>query len=250
MAAPWSPARERPVPEFQRAGARTSQYSRAIGELICERIAGGETKASICADPAMPSQAAIYKWARAHPDFAAMHAAAVRQAAESRRACDAVAEAAKLRRRAVARRHTGRRSQYTPAVGEAVCAAIAAGATTRQIAADPALPSSACLFRWLRRHPEFAAMYVAARERQAEATLDLAWEIACAATPQTVAAARLRFKVLRWRAARLAPTKYAEALGAGAGKPVAFTVEFRVEPYGASERGLGRSLGGDVPEGL
>jgi hypothetical protein len=208
MSEAWVPARVRHVPEFKRTGVRGSRYSRALGEAICERIAGGETKASICADPDMPSQPTIYNWARAHPEFGARHAAAVAQAVAGQRAKDRDVEAGKAWRRARTRKWAGRGSEYTPEVGEAVCRAIAAGASCRQIDADKSLPSSGCIYRWLRRHPDFAVLYAQAREDQAHGKFDLAWEIAQEATEATVRVARLQFDVLRWQVACLAPKKY------------------------------------------
>lgn len=39
-----------------------AEYSDELFDEICERIAGGESLASICRDKKMPSQTAVYKW--------------------------------------------------------------------------------------------------------------------------------------------------------------------------------------------
>ncbi|WP_200957648.1 hypothetical protein, partial [Phenylobacterium sp. Root700] len=57
--------------------------------------------------------------------------------------------------------HTGgaKASQYRREIGKVICARIDAGETIRSIAADPAMPSYATIFRWTKVSPEFAAMY-------------------------------------------------------------------------------------------
>jgi hypothetical protein len=63
--------------------------------------------------------------------------------------------------------HTGgwKESQYHPRLGREICARIEAGETVRQVAADPAMPSYATLFRWRKVQPDFEAMYAAMRAR-------------------------------------------------------------------------------------
>ena len=184
-----------------------SSYRVEIGDAICARIAGGESKRAICAEPGMPSDVTVYQWTRRFPAFAAQYAKAMGEARAWRREGDGAAEAGRLARQA-ARGGKARESQYDRAVGEAVCAAISAGATFGDLNADPGLPRASTIFRWLRRHPEFAALYAQAREDQAQAKFDLAWDIARAATPEAVAVARLQVDVLRWQTARLSPSKY------------------------------------------
>ncbi len=51
-----------------------SFYSRALAELICDRLAlDGESLQVICSWPGFPSIATIYNWLRAYPEFAAMY---------------------------------------------------------------------------------------------------------------------------------------------------------------------------------
>lgn len=61
--------------------------------------------------------------------------------------------------------HTGgwKASQYRREIGEVICARIDAGESVRSIAADPAMPSYATIFRWTKVNPEFAQMYDAVR---------------------------------------------------------------------------------------
>ena len=58
------------------------------------------------------------------------------------------------------------------------------------------MPRAATVHRWAAIRPDF-------RER-----LRRAWEIAQAATPETLKVARLQFDVIRWRASRVAPKAY------------------------------------------
>jgi hypothetical protein len=37
-------------------------YSTEIAEMICDRLAGGKSLRAICADPAMPARATVFRW--------------------------------------------------------------------------------------------------------------------------------------------------------------------------------------------
>jgi len=65
--------------------------------------------------------------------------------------------------------HTGghKGSQYHPAIGAAICQRILDGETVKQVTADPAMPSYATLFHWLKVHAGFAARYQAVRDHLA-----------------------------------------------------------------------------------
>lgn len=196
-------------PVYQRSWDRMSQYAPQIGAFICERIEAGETVADICRQATMPSRATIYVWAKTIAEFAGMFDAA-RQAARQVRIDEETSHLETRRQRngqARARRGV-RGSSYTDAVGEAVCERLAAGEPLSAIGADPAMPSRSTLFNWLREHPDFRDMYRLARLQQAETHVELAWEIARAATPRTAGVAALQIRVLRWQASLLTPKKY------------------------------------------
>lgn len=57
--------------------------------------------------------------------------------------------------------HTGgyKDSQYTPQMGELIVRRMAEGQTVRQIAADPAMPCYATIYRWRRLNPDFASLW-------------------------------------------------------------------------------------------
>jgi len=49
---------------------RASEFTQEIADIICERIADGESLRSICKDEALPSTVTIFKWLNAFPEFA------------------------------------------------------------------------------------------------------------------------------------------------------------------------------------
>jgi hypothetical protein len=54
---------------FKATGRRQYPYSPFLVDLICRRIAEGETITSICREPGMPSYNTICKWRREHDEF-------------------------------------------------------------------------------------------------------------------------------------------------------------------------------------
>src|SRR5687768_6952942 len=70
------------------------------------------------------------------------------------------------------------------------------------------MPVHSTVTRWLKEQPEFQAAYRRAREAQADRLFDLAWRIACEATEDEVATARLKIQTLKWRVGKLAPRVY------------------------------------------
>lgn len=73
---------------------------------------------------------------------------------------------------------------------------------------DDRFPHKRTAERWLGKHPEFAAMYEDAKERQADLKFDQAWEIAAKSTFATVSVDRLKIDTIKWQAAHLRPRKY------------------------------------------
>lgn len=60
---------------------RPSTFTQQIGDIICERIAHGETLRTIIRDENMPEQRQVYKWLEIHEDFRQQYAhARARQA--------------------------------------------------------------------------------------------------------------------------------------------------------------------------
>jgi len=48
---------------------RPSIFTKHLGELICSRIAEGESLREICREDEMPERVTIYRWLQADPDF-------------------------------------------------------------------------------------------------------------------------------------------------------------------------------------
>lgn len=55
---------------------RPSDYSDALADLICNRIADGESLRRICQDDGMPHRNTVLRWLGQHEDFAAKYARA------------------------------------------------------------------------------------------------------------------------------------------------------------------------------
>lgn len=49
---------------------RASEFTQEIADIICERIADGESLRSICKDEALPSTVTVFKWLNAFDAFA------------------------------------------------------------------------------------------------------------------------------------------------------------------------------------
>lgn len=62
---------------------RPSSYSPELAKDICDRLALGESLASICRDDEMPSHSIIYVWLRNHSDFLDMYTRAREEQAET-----------------------------------------------------------------------------------------------------------------------------------------------------------------------
>jgi hypothetical protein len=198
------------------AGGRESRYTPEMGEVILARIAAGETVKQVCADPRTPSYATVYQWVRVHEDFAAGWRAVRARLARQAIAADAQATADRASLRTfkeslgVARRRTGgRRSSYTPVVGGKICRRVAAGAALSHVLAQPDMPSSRVVYRWLKTQPGFRRAYhraCLARERELELQVWLAVD----RVQETLDLARGKAAVARLegRMGRLVPKKY------------------------------------------
>jgi hypothetical protein len=168
-------AKRAPPPMDHRIGGRKpSQYSDAVARIILARIENGETVAQLLADPAMPCRRTLYDWINDNPRFGAAWNQMRRDQAYMRRAKVAQREQgarkwAAIRARVEGRRplrKTGRKSTYKAERGRAVCALIAQGHTLRQAAREAGLSGVPILYRWLRNHPRFRAVYIAACEER------------------------------------------------------------------------------------
>jgi len=217
-----------------RAGARAPvRYCPELGRAICARIAAGTSQHELAREPGMPSRRTFRDWALREPEFAAAYEAAKDEARARQVAADRAADAGRIWRRMLSRagRRGGSVSIYTPDLGEAICARIAAGESVLAIGDDPAMPCAVSIHNWARRNDEFRKMYLAAKDIAADLMFDLARDIALETTEATVRSDALRISTLRWHVAQVAPKKYGtrRALGpaadegdgaGGGGRPV------------------------------
>jgi hypothetical protein len=107
---------------------------------------------------------------------------------------------------------TGRPSDFTQEIADEICDRLGKGESIREICADDWLPHKSTVYRWLgdENNRAFRDQYACAREAQADGKFDKAWEIASAATVETVQLARLQVDTVKWQASKLAPKKYGE----------------------------------------
>jgi len=184
-------------------GLPASGYPHEVRAEIVRRAAAGESLRAICADEGMPHRTLIRRWVRQWPEFGRELAAAAKAVRLRRRRAD-------LARAMAPKDFRGRLITYTPAIGAEICRRLSEGETLIAICRGEGAPKYATVLRWLRVLPEFADAYAEARQLAADYLFDEAREVALASRPATVWVDRLKFDVIRWQAARIAPRKYAE----------------------------------------
>jgi hypothetical protein len=204
---PWlEVADQTPPPMDQRIGAfQPCQYSERMARIILARLERGDTVAQIVADRRFPSRRTLYDWLQRHADFGEAWAEVRRDIARSKRR--RVAELGEgvqrweaIRARAegrAPRRKPGRKSTYTPQRGEAYCELIVQGFSTREASARPGMPAPAMVYRWLRNHPDFRELYLAAVEGREDLLADRVLEVAERVTPLTAKLVARRIKQLQ-----------------------------------------------------
>jgi len=161
----------------------------AMVQRACRRIEAGWSLTEVCREPDMPGRSTVVSWLTRHPELRAMVEAAEAAAAE-----------VFLPRRDY--------HYWDPEIAAEVLARIEDGKGLREVCAERDMPVACTVTRWLNERPEFAAAYRRAREAQADRLFDLAWRIACEATEDEVATARLKIQTLKWRVGKLAPRVY------------------------------------------
>jgi hypothetical protein len=161
----------------------------AMVQRACRRIEAGWSLAEVCREPDMPSRSTFVSWLSQDPELRGLVEAAEAAAAE-----------VFLPRRDY--------HHWDPEVAEEVLARIEDGRGLREVCAERDMPVHSTVLRWIKERPEFEAAYRRAREAQADRLFDLAWRIACEATEDEVATARLKIQTLKWRVGRLAPRVY------------------------------------------
>lgn len=108
----------------------------------------------------------------------------------------------------------GRRSAYTEEIATQICERLAADESMRSICSDADMPDRETVNRWCEANPEFAARCARARDDQSDGIVDDIAQIErqTLAGEVDAAAARCVISSKQWRAAKLAPKKYGDAL--------------------------------------
>jgi hypothetical protein len=107
----------------------------------------------------------------------------------------------------------GRPPIYSRVLAEAFLRRVEDGEKIMQICADPQMPAWATVVQWKRKNETFATLYARARATSAERYEFKAEDIADEATDKdSAAAARVKFEVAKWIAAKRDPAKYADKL--------------------------------------
>ena len=76
-------ATPRKRPEDKKRTGRPSAYSEEVADLICERLACGESLKRICSDEGMPAQSSVFKWLGENPSFSEKYVRAREAQAEA-----------------------------------------------------------------------------------------------------------------------------------------------------------------------
>jgi hypothetical protein len=124
---------------------------------------------------------------------------------------------------------TGRPSDFTPEIANAICEELIEGKSLRTICAAEDKPSASTVCRWLSQHAEFREQYAHAREAQADTLTDEMLDIADNGTNDWMAKkdgdgfliaqeyngdavqrSKLRIDTRKWYASKLAPKKYGD----------------------------------------
>lgn len=69
--------------DTENKGGRPSDYTEELAELICLRLAEGESLRSVCRDDGMPSKQAVLRWLARNEQFRAQYVRAKEEGAEA-----------------------------------------------------------------------------------------------------------------------------------------------------------------------
>jgi hypothetical protein len=170
------------------ACAEPVRFSQALADLLCARVAAGESQLAICAEEGMPCRSTLWRWTLEHHEFG--------QAFRRARVAGGVDQA------------NGRPCGYSDQVAAEIYARLCEGESMVSVCEDPAMPAMSTVYAWRRRFAAFDAALRTAREVQAERFCDLGWEIAKKVTPETAKATAVKLAHLRWTAAVLSPKQF------------------------------------------
>jgi len=151
------PAREWPIPPMDKeAGWKDTAFTWAMGRLILQRIADGETVKAITVDPRMPAYCTVFRWMQVVPEFGKAVAEVRRLLAQQRLAY------ADARRRAHGRRRNGAggQEQASAEMLGRFLDALWDGASVSEAVAQPGAPSFKMVYSRVRKCPGFRAAFV------------------------------------------------------------------------------------------
>ena len=141
--------------------APSIHYSPEVAEAICDLTAKGQSLAAICRRKGMPSPKSVQNWLKRRADFAEMYALALQAAGGPHRG--------------------GEPSHYNLDTAVEFCRRLAEGRALIRICEDEDMPVVSTIYHWLKRHPEFVALYANAREIQADRLFEeVAGDLPCA----------------------------------------------------------------------
>lgn len=64
-------------------GGRPTTYTQDLADLICERLALGESMRTVCAPDDMPAMSSVFKWLREHKEFSEQYARAKEESTDA-----------------------------------------------------------------------------------------------------------------------------------------------------------------------
>lgn len=120
---------------------------------------------------------------------------------------------------------TGRPSDFTQDLADAICAELADGKSLRTVCDMVGMPCRQSVFRWLRTHEGFCGQYARAKQESADAMVDDMLAIADDKTSDHNDR-RIRTDTRKWIASKLKPKAYGDRValsGAEDGAPIVVT---------------------------
>lgn len=139
---------------------------------------------------------------------------------------------------------TGRPSDFTKDIADAICERIADGESLRSICTAEDMPSKSAVFRWLGNYESFRDQYARAREAQGDTFADDISDIAddgrndwmekrnadgevigWQENGEAIRRSQLRIDARKWLAAKLRPKKYGDKIELEHGGQVSHRIE-------------------------
>jgi hypothetical protein len=155
------PAREWPIPPMDKqSGWKDSAFTWAMGELILQRIAEGESVKAITAHPDMPAYCTVFRWMQVVPEFG-------EAVAEVRAGLARIRQAradAKRRARGRRRNGAGQREQASAELLGWFLDALRDGASVSEAVAQRGAPSFKVVYSRVQKCPGFREAFVDACE--------------------------------------------------------------------------------------